>query len=163
MDIIKELQQELKEEFDITKKFIAIYPEDKNDWKPHEKSGSMLWTAIHVVEIFEWPATIMTTEFLDFAANPYTQPDLSTRAELMEKLNKDYAAGLGALKELTPASLEGTWEIRLGDVVFAKWSKYGAIRHSLNQITHHRAQLGVFYRLNDIHVPGSYGPSGDEQ
>jgi uncharacterized damage-inducible protein DinB len=48
-------------------------------------------------------------------------------------------------------------------MIFQEWSKYGAIRHSLNQITHHRAQLGVYYRLNDIFVPGSYGPSADEQ
>ena len=45
----------------------------------------------------------------------------------------------------------------------ADWDKYGAIRHSLNQTTHHRAQLGVYYRLLNIPVPGTYGPSADEQ
>ena len=51
----------------------------------------------------------------------------------------------------------------IGGKVLADYSKYGAIRHALNQLTHHRAQLGVYYRLNDIPVPGSYGPSADEQ
>ncbi|MCG2461860.1 damage-inducible protein DinB [Flavobacteriaceae bacterium F89] len=163
MDIIEELQKELKSEYEITKKFLEHYPEDKNDWKPHDKSMSMKTLAVHVVEIFAWPDFIMKTEYLDFEKTPYKQPDLSTRAELQKKLEEDYKKGAETLKNLTPEQFDGTWDIRQGDMVFQKWSKYGAIRHSFKQITHHRAQLGVYYRLNDIFVPGSYGPSADEQ
>ncbi|MEH6408101.1 MAG: DinB family protein [Leeuwenhoekiella sp.] len=163
MNILEELQLELESEYEITKKFIERYPEDKNDWKPHQKSMIIKKLAIHIVEIFAWPAFIMNTEFLDFASNPYTQPDIKTRKELQEKLEEDYNKGLEALKKITLETLDGSWDIRQGDVVFQKWSKYGAIRHGFKQITHHRAQLGVYYRLLDIPVPASYGPSADEQ
>ncbi len=163
MDIIEELQKELKSEYEITKKFLEHYPEDKNDWKPHEKSMSMKTLAVHIVEIFAWPDMIMKTECLDFAKTPYKQPKISTKAELQKKLNEDYQTGMEALKNLTPEKLDGSWDVRQGDQIFQKWSKYGAIRHGLDQIIHHRAQLGVYYRLNDIFVPGSYGPSADEK
>ncbi len=163
MNIIEELQNELKSEYETSKIFLANYPEDKNHWKPHEKSMSMKTLAVHVVEIFAWPETIMNTEFLDFSDTPYTQPDIKTKTELQKKLEEDYRKGADTLTNLTPEKLDGKWDIRQGDMVFQEWSKYGAIRHSLNQITHHRAQLGVYYRLNDIFVPGSYGPSADEQ
>lgn len=163
MNIIEELQNELKSEYETTKKFLARYPEDKYDWKPHPKSMNLKTLGVHIVEIFAWPEVIMNTEYLDFADSPYTQPDIKTKAALQEKLEEDYKKGAGTLKNLTDDKLGGTWDIRQGDAVFMKWSKYGAIRHSLNQITHHRAQLGVYYRLNDIFVPGSYGPSADEQ
>ena len=163
MDIIETLQKELRSEYETTKKFLEQYPETKNDWKPHKKSMGMKTLAVHVVEIFAWPQTIMDTEYLDFAVTPYSQPEIKTKAELQQKLENDYKKGAEALKSVTLAQLDGTWDIRQGAMVFQKWSKYGAIRHALNQITHHRAQLGVYYRLNDIFVPGSYGPSADEQ
>lgn len=162
MNIIEELQKELKSEYEITKKFVDRYPEDKNNWKPHEKSMAMKMLVIHIVEIFAWPEIIMDTEFLDFGKTPYKQPDLRTRVEIQQKLEADYKRGAATLKSLVPEKLDGTWDIRQGDMVFQAWSKYGALRHAFQQITHHRAQLGVYYRLNDIPLPASYGPSADE-
>lgn len=163
MDIIKELQEEHRSEYEITKKFIDRYPEDKNDWKPHEKSMNMKWLTTHVVEILAWPETILETDYLDFEENPYDQPKITTRKEMQEKLEQDYKKGAEALANLEMKDFDGSWDIRQGDQVWIKWSKYGALRHALNQLTHHRAQLGVYYRLNDIPVPASYGPSADEQ
>ncbi|GGW36915.1 DinB family protein [Arenibacter certesii] len=162
MDCIEALQKELESEYIITKKFIDLYPEDKNSWKPHKKSMDMKTLTVHIIEIFAWPDIIMNTDYLDFAETPYTQPQLSTRAEMQKKLETDYNLGKTTLKNLTLEKLDGKWDIRQGDTVFQEWSKYGALRHAFNQITHHRAQLGVFYRLNDIPVPGSYGPSADD-
>ncbi len=163
MELLEELQQELASEYEITKKFIAHYPEELNDWRPHEKSGTMLWLAIHVVEIFAWPYAIMNTPYLDFAVTPYAQPPLKTRQELRQKLDADYQLGAETLAALKPEELDGSWDVRQGDTVFMKWSKYGAIRHAFQQITHHRAQRGVYYRLNNVYVPASYGPSADER
>ncbi|MCH5600915.1 DinB family protein [Niabella ginsengisoli] len=67
------------------------------------------------------------------------------------------------MEKATEADLEPFWSLKYNGNKLAEWTKYAAIRHSLNQITHHRAQLGVYYRLNDIKVPGSYGPSADDQ
>lgn len=163
MDIIEELQKELKSEYEITKKFVNRYPDDKNDWKPHEKSMAMKTLVTHLVDIFAWPDTIVNTEFLDFGKTPYIPIELWTRAEIQQKLEEDYERGANTLKSLTPEKLDGKWDIRQGDVIFQEWSKYGALRHAFEQITHHRAQLGVYYRLNDIPVPASYGPSADER
>ncbi len=163
MNIIEELQKELKSEHGTTKKFLEHYPDGKNDWKPHKKSMALKSLATHIVEIFAWPEVILNTEYMDFAENPYQQPDLKTEGELLQKLEENYEKGANALKNLSPEQLDGSWDIRQGDQVYMKWSKYGAIRHTLDQITHHRAQLGVYYRLNDIFVPGSYGPSADDQ
>lgn len=163
MNIIEELRKELKAEYDITKKFIDRYPEELNDWKPHKKSMGMKTLAVHVVEIFGWPQMIMNTDYLDFAATPYSQPPVKSQAELREKLDTDFKKGEATLNALTLPELDGKWDIRQGDTVFQQWSKYGALRHAFDQIIHHRAQLGVYYRLNDVPVPGSYGPSADEQ
>ncbi len=163
MNLLEELQKDLKAEYEITQKFIEQYPENKNDWKPHPKSMSMKVLTIHVVEIFAWPDFMLNTDFLDFAESPYTQPKINTRQELQEKLDKDYAKGAEALKNLKSEDLEGRWKMKNGDYIIADWSKYESLVQAFKQITHHRAQLGVYYRLNNIFVPGSYGPSADEQ
>lgn len=105
---------------------------------------------------------MMKTDYLDFAETPYSQPEIKTRKELQEKLDEDYAKGAATLMNLKPEDFDGRWQLRNGDFVIADWSKYEALMQAFKQITHHRAQLGIYYRLNDIFVPGSYGPSADE-
>ena len=161
MKILKLLQTELKNEYRITIEFMSKFPGDKVDFKPHEKSMDITTLANHIVEIFAWPALILQTDKLDFAAGDYKPTKFETSEELLKKLEEDYKTGKTALKKATNGDLKKNWKITSGDVVFADYTKYEAIRHSLNQITHHRAQLGVYYRLNDIELPSSYGPSAD--
>jgi len=163
MDTLSQLKSELEGEFQTTKKFIERFPEGKNDYAPHEKSMKMMPLATHLVEVFEWPNTILKTSELDFAKGDYKPTVLSTRDELMKKLEEDYQSAKTALENSTEEDLNPSWTIKNDGHELASWSKYGAIRHALNQITHHRAQLGVYYRLNNIPLPGSYGPSADQQ
>lgn len=163
MDTLSQLKSELEGEFQTTKKFIELFPEGKNDFAPHEKSMKMMPLATHLVEVFEWPNTILNTSELDFGKGEYKPTVLSTREDLMKKLEEDYQAGKKALENSTEEDLNPSWTIKNDGHELASWSKYGAIRHALNQITHHRAQLGVYYRLNNIPLPGSYGPSADQQ
>lgn len=163
MDTLSQLKSELEGEFQTTKKFIELFPEGKNDYAPHEKSMKMMPLATHLVEVFEWPNTILKTSELDFAKGDYKPTILSTRDELMKKLEDDYQSAKTALENSTENDLNHSWTIKNDGHELASWSKYGAIRHALNQITHHRAQLGVYYRLNNIPLPGSYGPSADQQ
>ncbi|MGA9211349.1 DinB family protein [Kaistella sp.] len=153
----------MKQEYETTKKFIDRFPEGKNDYAPHEKSMKLMPLATHIAEVFAWPETILNTDELDFAKGDYQPTVLNSKAELQQKLEDDYQKGKAALDNAEESSLEPKWAMKMGDQTLAEWSKYGAIRHALDQITHHRAQLGVYYRLNDIPVPGSYGPSADEQ
>ena len=163
MCIRDSLKRELKQEYETTKRFIDSFPDGKNDYAPHDKSMKMMPLATHIAEVFAWPAMILNTSEVDFAKGDYQPTILNSKEELQKKLEDDYNAGKEALENVDESALDPKWTMRMGDQVLAEWSKYGAIRHSLDQITHHRAQLGVYYRLNDIPVPGSYGPSADEQ
>ena len=162
MDLLSELRKEYDHEYQTTKKFLEKYPEGKNSYKPHEKSTEMLPLTQHIVEVFGWPAFIIQTNGVDFAEGG-ERPKLETKDDLVEALNEAYAANKEALEKVTVAELEPNWVLKMNGQVLASWTKYEAIRHALNQVTHHRAQLGVYYRLNDIAVPGSYGPSADDQ
>lgn len=161
MDTLSQLKSELQGEYQTTKKFIELFPDGKNDYAPHEKSMKMMPLATHLVEVFEWPNTILNTSELDFAKGDYKPSVLSTKEDLLKKLDEDYEAGKKALENVQEDDLSPSWTIKNNGQELASWSKYGAIRHALNQITHHRAQLGVYYRLNNIPLPGSYGPSAD--
>lgn len=163
MEILNELKHELEYEYKVTRKFFERFPDGENDYKPHEKSTGLLPLAIHITEIFSWPKVILETDNLDFGANGYQPLSLNTKEELVNALEENYHAGKTALESATTEALDGNWSISNADTVIAAWSKYGAIRHALNQITHHRAQLGIYYRLLDIPLPASYGPSADEQ
>ena len=163
MDIIKLVKQELAQEAVTTRKFLALVPFDKTDWAPHEKSMKLMPLATHIVEIVGWPEIMLNTEKLDFAAGDYKPLHFTSREELKAKLDEFYAKSQNALNQLSEDGLNGKWAMYMGDQLLADFTKYSAIRHALNQLTHHRAQLGVYYRLNDIPVPGSYGPSADEQ
>ena len=161
MKTVLNLRKEFNHEYETTKKFLEVYPEELNEYRPHEKSMKMMALAAHIAEIFGWPDYMMTTEKLDFAAGDYQPTFLHTKAQLQEKFEEDYQKSVATLENMKEEDLEGRWSMNMGEHVIADFNKYEAIRHAFNQITHHRAQLGVYYRLNNIPVPGSYGPSAD--
>lgn len=163
MNIISELKSELKNEYDTTRKFFENFPEDKNDYTPHEKSMKMMPLASHIAEVFAWPKMILNTSELDFGKGDYQPASPANREELLKKLDNDYQEGISSLETATEDLLEPNWSLKMNGDTLAEWSKYGAIRHALNQATHHRAQLGVYYRLNDIALPSSYGPTADQE
>lgn len=163
MESLANLKSELDYEYQVTKNFFDQFPEDKNDYAPHEKSFKMMPLATHIAEVFAWPQMIFNTSELDFGKGDYQPTVLHTKAELQQKLEDDYKAGKAALENASETDLEPSWGLKMNGEPLAEWSKYGAIRHALNQITHHRAQLGIYYRLNDIALPGSYGPSADDE
>jgi uncharacterized damage-inducible protein DinB len=162
MESVPNLVQELKEEYLITKKFLEVFPEGKNDYSPHEKSMKMMQLASHIAEVFGWADFILKTEKLDFAAGDYVPSNHENKEELQNKFEEDYQKSLQTLENTKEEEMTGGWKMTMGDHIIADYTKYSAIRHALNQITHHRAQLGVYYRLNNIPLPGSYGPSADE-
>ena len=161
MENLPNLRKEFNQEYETTKKFLDVFPDGKNDYSPHEKSMKMMPLATHIAEIFGWPDYMMKTTKLDFAAGDYQPTYLNTKAELQQKFEEDYQKSKETFENMKEEDLTGKWSMNIGEQVIADFSKYEAIRHALNQITHHRAQLGVYYRLNDIPLPGSYGPSAD--
>ena len=162
MESLAHLKKEFEDEYQTTKKFLAVFPEGKNEYAPHEKSMKLMPLATHVIEIFGWPEIVMKTEKLDFAAGDYQPTSRGTKEELQKKLEEDNEKTKETFDHTSEEDLSGKWSMNMGEKILAEYTKYSAMRHALNQITHHRAQLGVYYRLNEIPVPGSYGPSADE-
>ena len=160
--ILSILLKELNSESDITCKMLCIVPEDKYSWKPHEKSMSLKQLATHIAELPGWVAMVLNTIELDFAANPYAPVENNNNAELMDYFERTLEEGRAALNTASESQLDDTWTLRNGEMIFSQSSKYEMLRVTLCQITHHRAQLGVYLRLLNIPIPGSYGPSADE-
>lgn len=163
MEIIPQLIKEMNQEAAITRKFLALVPIDKLDYKPHEKSMSLMNLVTHIAELLGWPQLLLSTSELDFAAQPYEPTIIATHEELMNLFEKSLGEGRSALENAKEEDLALIWKLRMGEQVLASWTKYEAIRHSVAQTIHHRAQLGVYFRLLAIPVPATYGPSADDQ
>lgn len=104
----------------------------------------------------------VTTDELDFAQNGYAPEVVADTAELLEYFERNLARGRESLAKASPEILSEDWTLRNGDQVYQVSQKGNIIRMAYCQIVHHRAQLGVFLRLLDVPIPGSYGPSADE-
>jgi uncharacterized damage-inducible protein DinB len=104
----------------------------------------------------------LSTSELDFATMDYTPTVANNATELLALFETSFTSGYNALKAAKEEDLLPSWTMRSGEKVHAVMTKYEVIRHSFSQTTHHRAQLGVYLRLLNIPIPGSYGPSADE-
>jgi uncharacterized damage-inducible protein DinB len=162
MLIIEILLKEIEQEAQTTRKMLSIVPNDKYDWKPHPKSMSIKHLATHIAELPGWITMGITTDGLDFATNPYKPEDINNTTDLLAFFEKNYAEGRATLQATNEDVLQQSWVLRNGDQILLNQNKYDTVRVAISQTIHHRAQLGVFLRLLDIPIPGSYGPSADE-
>ncbi len=162
MSTIKLFAKELEQEAITTRKMLERVPTDKFDWAPHPKSMPMGKLAIHIAELPTWITMTFNTDELDFASNPYTPEPINNTNELVQYFEKCLEDGRSGLANGKEESLDKIWTLREGDTIYSQSSKYDVIRMSLSQIIHHRAQLGVYLRLLNIPIPGSYGPSADD-
>ena len=162
MSTVQMLLKELEQEALTTRRMLERVPSDKFDWQPHQKSMTLQRLATHVAELPTWVEMAVTTDELDFAQNGYAPEIVHDTAELMEYFERSLARGRESLARTSEDILTEDWTLRNGDQVYQVSSKGEIIRMAYCQIVHHRAQLGVFLRLLDIPIPGSYGPSADE-
>lgn len=161
--IIDLFRNELEKEAATTRKMLACVPDDKYDWKPHEKSMTIKRLATHIAELPSWIDMTLNTDELDFANNPYKPVDINNTAELLQYFEKNVEEGRQKLAEVKDdAILQKPWTLRNGETIYSVEPKLDVLRMAFSQIIHHRAQLGVFLRLLNIPIPGSYGPSADE-
>ena len=162
MKITEILLKEFEQEAQTTLKMLKLVPADKFDWAPHEKSMNMKSLAIHIAEIAAWPAMMINSPELDFATMDYKPTEASSTEEIVAIFEKSFKEGKVALESANENILEEQWLLRTGEKIHMKMNKYEAVRHSFSQTIHHRAQLGVYLRLQNIPIPGSYGPSANE-
>jgi len=162
MDTIKMFSKELEQEAQTTRKMLERVPNDKYDWQPHPKSMTIKRLATHIAELPGWVTMALTTDELDFANNPYQPVNINNTNELLAYFEESLANGRASLAQATEEPLTQPWTLRNGDEIYSTSPKHEVIRMAFSQIIHHRAQLGVYLRLLNIPIPGSYGPSADE-
>ncbi len=162
MTFVSIFRKELEKESAITRNMLSRIPDDQYDWKPHEKSMTIRQLATHIAELPTWITMALTTDELDFATADYQVPEVNNTQDLMELFDRSLLNGFSELKEDSEALMEQPWTLRQGEQVFSTEPKSDVIRMALNQVTHHRAQLGVYLRLLNVPIPGSYGPSADD-
>lgn len=163
MTIISLFLRELEEEALTTRKMIARIPTDKLDWAPHEKSMKMGPLATHIAELPSWAAMAFNMDGIDFAVSSWEPKKVNTADEILEIFEKSLLDGKTQLIEENATRLGERWVMRQGEMVLWDTDRWGVVRMAISQIIHHRAQLGVYLRLLNIPIPGSYGPSADEQ
>ncbi|WP_417353121.1 DinB family protein [Flavobacterium alkalisoli] len=162
MDLIMLLQREMNQEALTTRKMLSRVPPEKFDWQPHPKSMTLGRLASHVAELPGWVAMVVDTDELDFANNPYEPKDVKNTGELLDYFEDSLKNGKDALNRVNIEQFSEPWTLRNGDQVYSTEPKYDVIRMAHSQVIHHRAQLGVYLRLLNIPIPGSYGPSADD-
>ena len=161
MTFIEFFKQQFIEEAKTTRKMLSRVPNDKLNYKPHEKSMVMKSLVTHLADLPGWVHFTLTTDELDFQ-KAYEQPDIKSNKELIDYFENIYTDGLSALIAENEKELNRPWTLRNGETIYATNPKIDVLRMSLSQQIHHRAQLGVYLRLLNVPIPGSYGPSADE-
>ncbi len=154
--------RELEQEAPTTRKLLALVPGDKFDWKPHEKSMAMGRLATHIAELPAWLEMTFNTDELDFENNTYPPRTVTTNDELLAYFDEGIERGRTALAGGDEKVMDKPWTLRSGANIFSTEPKRDVLRMAMSQIIHHRAQLGVYLRLLNIPIPGSYGPSADD-
>jgi uncharacterized damage-inducible protein DinB len=162
MTIIPMLLKEMEQEAQTTRKILQRVPNDKYNWKPHPKSMTLQRLATHVAELPGWVSMTLATDELDFAKNEYAPKTIDNTDELLTYFEKNLEQGKISLEKASDEDLVPNWTLRNGDEIYSVNTKGEVIRMAYCQTVHHRAQLGVYLRLLDIPIPGSYGPSADE-
>ena len=161
MTFIEFFKKQFTDEGEITRKMLSRIPDGQFDYAPHPKSMNLKRLATHLADLPGWIHFTFTTNGIDFA-QPYEIPDINNTKELLDYFEKRYADGLSALVPENEALLDKPWTLRNGDTIYSSDPKIEVLRMAFSQQIHHRAQLGVYLRLLEIPIPGSYGPSADE-
>ncbi|TDN84741.1 putative damage-inducible protein DinB [Salegentibacter sp. 24] len=160
MELQNLLISELQHEVVLTEKFLKRIPKDKMEWRPHKKSMSIRQLANHLAEIPSWITATMEMDEMDMT--DYKSPDFDTMEEILKVLLNNTSEAEAALRK-PDKDYQKNWKMMQGGKVLMDMPKYSVLRMMvLNQLPHHRAQLGVYFRLLNISVPATYGPSADE-
>jgi len=145
-----------------TRKLIERVPDDRLAWKPHPKSMSIGGLAQHIANLPNWGRMILEQETFDLADAPANLAEPSSRAAVLALFEKSTAAARRQL-DRSDGELMAFWTLRREGHEMFTMPRVAAFRSFvLNHLIHHRGQLSVYLRLNDIPVPPIYGPSADE-
>ena len=165
------ISQSLLPEFDVeianTRKTLERVPEGNPDFRPHPKSMTLARLAGHVAEIPMWGVMTLTQDELDMnpvGGSRYTPYEMSSRKDALAKFDEHVKKTRDALASTTDETMMKTWTLKNGGQTVLALPRVAVMRSFvMNHMVHHRAQLGVYLRMNDVPVPSIYGPSADER
>lgn len=157
------LVQTFDHEMRNTRTVLERVPEDKPDYKPHEKSMPLGRLAVHVARLPNFAIAIMNTPSLDLAATKWPPLVFESREKLLAEFDALAAEARKTLAAATDEQLNQPWKLAWGEKVLAEAPRLVLFSTLfLHHLIHHRAQLGVYLRLNDLPVPALYGPTADD-
>ena len=160
MTIAESLLPEFDQEMKTTRAVLARVPSDKGQWKPHPKSFALGHLAQLVSWMPGWIANALGETELDLAGAPgYT---FETTETLLRGFDENVRTARAALQSAKDADFSANWRLKHGDRVLFTSPKGAVVRMHISHLVHHRGQLSVYLRLNDVPVPAMYGPSADE-
>jgi uncharacterized damage-inducible protein DinB len=158
---------EFDEEMAATRRILERVPDGHNSWQPHAKSMTLGRLATHIAEIPGWTLVSLTKNELDIAppgAPPYQPQTVETTAERLALFDKNAAAARQAIAVADDTEYAKPWTFkRAGQAIWTKPKHEVYRRMTMSHLVHHRAQLGVYLRLQEVAIPGMYGPSADER
>jgi len=164
MPINELLLIEFDEEIKKTRTMLERVPEDKKDFTPHPKSMPLNKLAPHVAQLTGFGLVVLTTPSLDFATAKFPPVPFDSAAQLVKTFDEGAAKARTALKNTPDDAWTQPWKLTFGDKPIFSGSRFLAYRQMfMNHLVHHRAQLGVYLRLNEKPVPSTYGPSADDK
>ncbi len=160
------LLPEFDQEMSHTRRSLERVPDDKLAWKPHEKSMAMGRLAVHLALLPSWAVMTIEQDSLDIqppGAPPYQMPTANSRKEILALFDKSVSDARAAIAKASDAHMAKTWTLLHSGKTIFSLPRLAVLRGMvMNHVVHHRAQLGVYLRLNNIPVPSIYGPSADE-
>jgi uncharacterized damage-inducible protein DinB len=161
VDIVAQFSSEFESEIKATRKCLERIPENLYDWKPHAKSMALGYLTLLVAEIPMWIKVMIEIGEIDFKTFKHAEP--KSTSEMVAHFDENIEGARKAFKTLKPENLSKDFVLKSGDQILMKSPLIENISSTLNHWVHHRGQLTVYMRLNDILVPSIYGPSADEK
>ncbi|HEY3382677.1 MAG TPA: DinB family protein [Vicinamibacterales bacterium] len=162
MAIKDALLPEFDHEMALTRKVLARVPDGKFGWKPHDKSMTLGRLAGHLAEIPGWVKETLTLDSLDMGGD-HTSDIPATREAVLAKFDKMVAVARPLIDAATDAQFMSPWTLKNKGQDLFTMPKVAVVRAWVfNHNVHHRGQMSVYLRLNDVPVPSIYGPSADE-
>ena len=157
---------QLEREVDRSRRALVRVPEGRADWKPHAKSMQLGYLSTLVATIPDWIAMMITKDELDLnppGGSGYKAPSPANNRELVAALDAAAERARTALRETSDSHLLTRWKLLVAGHVVAEDPRHVAIADTFTHLAHHRGQLTVYLRLNEVAVPALFGPSADDK
>jgi uncharacterized damage-inducible protein DinB len=162
MSIKDGLLADFDHEMGTTRRLLERLPDDRLSWKPHPRSMTLGGLATHLSNIPNWGGTILNDPSFDLAGAPPPLAEKTSRAEILAAFD-EVCRRTRAMMDRTDAEYQGLWTLKRGGVQMFSVPRVAAFRSFvLHHVIHHRGQLSVYLRMNEVPIPAIYGPSADE-